>query len=148
MNLTSIITAGMLVCSTLATTNCNDKREAEAAKYANLIVRETLATTDESTGVVLSPEQKLAVACAYNNAEAVRTLLQQGVNPNAMVETIVPGKTPGDLQQLSILHHAMAHWSISPETMEIMLKAGAIPTDEFGHFGSCPECEDYRHDGS
>lgn len=130
MNLTSLITAGMLVCSTLATTNCNDKREAEAAKYANLIVRETLATTDESTGVVLSPEQKLVVACAYNNAEAVRTLLQQGVNPNAMVETIVPGKTPGDLQQRSILHHAMAHWSISPETMEIMIKAGAIPTDE------------------
>lgn len=130
MNLTSIITAGMLVCSTLATTTCNEERQAETAKYANIIVRETLAATDESTGVVLSPEQKLAVACAYNNAEAVRTLLQQGVNPNAMVETIVPGKTPGDLQQLSILHHAMAHWSISPETMEIMLKAGAIPTDE------------------
>lgn len=130
MNLTSIITAGMLVCSTLATTNCNDKREAEAAKYANLIVRETLATTDESTGVVLSPEQKLVVACAYNHTEAVRTLLQQGVNPNAMVETIVPGKTPGDLQQRSILFHAMNHWTLSTETMEVMIKAGAIPTDE------------------
>lgn len=130
MNLTSIITAGMLVCSTLATTNCNDKREAEAAKYANLIVRETLATTDESTGVVLSPEQKLVVACAYNNAEAVRTLLQQGVNPNAMVETISPGQTPEDLQQRSILFHAMNHWTLSTETMEIMLKAGAIATDE------------------
>ena len=130
MNLTSIITAGMLVCSTLATTNCNDKREAEAAKYANIIVRETLAATDESAGVVLSPEQKLVVACAYNNAEAVRTLLQQGVNPNAMVETINPVKTPGDLQQRSILFHAMNHWTLSTETMEVMLKAGAVPTDE------------------
>ena len=130
MNISSIITAGVMVCCTLATTNCNDKREAEAAKYANLIVRETLATTDESTGVVLSPEQKLAVACAYNNAEAVRTLLQQGVNPNAMVETIVPGQTPEDLQQRSILFHAMNHWTLSTETMEIMITAGAVPTDE------------------